>query len=103
MILCNESWPTSVKRPAAGYDRVVVIAPVVRGGGVMKGVHEQVAELGDEARVALVEPDAEQFRAVIGRRAVSSLLDPARRAPAARAGRRHGLEVASQVAAVWND
>ncbi|TMR90900.1 hypothetical protein [Nonomuraea basaltis] len=69
----------------------------------MKGVHEQVAELGDEARVVLVEPDAEQFRAVIGRRSVSSLLDPARRAPAARAGRRHGLEVASQVAAVWND
>ncbi|MCW2913144.1 MAG: transposase [Actinomycetia bacterium] len=58
---------------------------------------------GDEARVVLVEPDAEQFRAVIGRRSVSSLLDPARRAPAARAGRRHGLEVASQVAAVWND
>ncbi|MBB6346953.1 hypothetical protein ACWGH8_40105 [Nonomuraea muscovyensis] len=26
-----------------------------------------------------------------------------RRAPAARAGRRHGLEVASQVAAGWND
>jgi hypothetical protein len=61
------------------------------------------AILGDEARVVLVEPDAEQFRAVIGRRSVSSLLDPARRAPAARAGRRHGLEVASQVAAVWND
>ncbi|MET9245026.1 patatin-like phospholipase family protein [Nonomuraea sp. NPDC003709] len=32
---------------AAGYDRVVVIAPITRGGGIMPGVEQQIAELGD--------------------------------------------------------
>jgi hypothetical protein len=70
---------------------------------VKKGVQEQVAELGDETRMVLVEPDAEQFRGDRPPLSVSSLLDPACCAPAARAGRLHSLEVSSQVSAVWND
>jgi NTE family protein len=46
--------------------------------------------------VALVSPDAEA-QAAIGR----NVLDPARRAPAARAGRAQAARVAAEVTAVW--
>ncbi|MEV0232599.1 patatin-like phospholipase family protein [Nonomuraea sp. NPDC050786] len=84
---------------AAGYDRIVVIAPVTRGGGIMPGVEEQIADLGDGVRVALVTPEPQSWREVTGR-SPGNLLDPARRAPAARNGR--ALGVADEVAAVWN-
>ncbi|MEV6158948.1 patatin-like phospholipase family protein [Nonomuraea sp. NPDC052129] len=88
---------------ATGYDRVVVIAPMTRGGGrVMKGVTEQIAGLGRRSRVTLVEPDPKTWRSIIGR-SVGNLLEPARRAPAALAGRERGVELAAEVAAVWND
>jgi NTE family protein len=82
---------------AAGCERVVVLAPIVRGLGPMIGVGQQVAALrADGARVALVSPDAAAV-AAIGR----NVLDPARRAAAARAGRAQSAAVAAEVAAVW--
>jgi NTE family protein len=82
---------------AAGCDQVVVLAPIVRAIGPMIGVGAQVAELRAQgARVALVSPDAEAL-AAIGR----NVLDPARRASAARAGRRQAAEAAAQVAEAW--
>jgi len=82
---------------AAGCERVVVLAPIVRGLGPMIGVGQQVAALrADGARVALVSPDATAV-AAIGR----NVLDPARRAAAARAGRAQSAAVAAEVAAVW--
>lgn len=81
---------------AAGYERVVVIAPIIRGIGPMVGVERQVEELRGQSRVALVSPDAAALRA-IGR----NVLDPARRADAARAGRAQAAAVAAQVAEVW--
>jgi NTE family protein len=82
---------------AAGYARVVVLAPVVRGLGPMVGVDAQVAALrADGARVAVVSPDTAAV-AAIGR----NVLDPARRAGAARAGRAQSAAVVAEVATVW--
>ncbi|GII22980.1 patatin-like phospholipase family protein [Planosporangium mesophilum] len=80
---------------AQGYERVVVIAPLVRGGGVIPSVAKQVATLSGAAVV--VSPD-EPARKAIGRNA----LDPARRAPAARAGRAQAAAVSAAVAEVWS-
>jgi NTE family protein len=80
---------------AAGCDRIVVLAPIPRGVGPMTSVGRHVAGLTD-ARVAVVSPDAAS-RTAIGR----NVLDPAARAPAARAGRAQGATVAERVAEVW--
>jgi len=80
---------------AAGYGRVVVLAPIRRGAGPMASVDAQVAGL--RARVAVVTPD-EASRAAIGR----NVLDPAARAPTARAGRAQAKSVLDRVADVWN-
>jgi NTE family protein len=82
---------------AAGCARVVVLAPVVRALGPMAGVQAQVAALqADGAQVALVSPDAAAV-AAIGR----NVLDPSRRAAAARAGRAQSAAAGAEVAAVW--
>ncbi|MFD1536709.1 patatin-like phospholipase family protein [Nonomuraea guangzhouensis] len=87
---------------ATGYDRVVVIAPMTQGGGrIMKGVKEQIAALGERSRVMLVEPDPKTWPSIAGR-SMGNLVDPQRRAPAARAGRERGIELAAEVAAVWD-
>jgi NTE family protein len=80
---------------ATGYDRVVVLAPIPRGIGPMPSVDRHVAGLTD-ARGAGVSPDA-ACRAAIGR----NVLDPAARAPSARAGRTQGAAVAEQIAEAW--
>jgi NTE family protein len=80
---------------AAGYDRIVVLAPIPRGVGPMASVGRHLAGLGG-ARVAVVSPDAAS-RTAIGR----NVLDPAARAPSARAGRAQAPAVAEQVAAAW--
>ncbi|MEV1331399.1 patatin-like phospholipase family protein [Micromonospora costi] len=82
---------------AAGSDRVVVLAPTTAAFGPMPRLAVQVAALrGQGARVVVVSPDA-AARAAIGR----NVLDPARRAAAARAGRAQADAVADEVAAVW--
>jgi NTE family protein len=80
---------------AAGYERVVVLAPTTSGAGPIPSVATQVAHLS--GRVAVVSPD-KQAKQAIGR----NMLDPARRAPAARAGREQAAAVASTVAEVWS-
>ena len=83
---------------ASGSDRVVVLAPLVRGFGPMVGVAAQIAQLrAAGAEVALVSPDAAAL-AAIGR----NVLDPAHRAAAARAGRAQAAAAAEAVAAVWS-
>jgi NTE family protein len=83
---------------AAGYDRVVVIAPLVQGFGPMPSVASQVKELRTQATVTLVSPDQEALKA-FGR----NVLDPAKRAAAARAGRAQSAAVADEVRATWDD
>jgi len=81
---------------AAGCDVVVVLAPLplgVRGAGVPS----QVAGLRRHGcSVAAAAPDR-AARAAIGR----NVLDPARRAPAARAGHAQAGSALDRVAAVW--
>jgi NTE family protein len=80
---------------AQGYDRLVVLAPIPRGIGPMASVDAQVS--GMVSRVAVVSPD-KNSRTAIGR----NVLDPAARAPAAKAGRAQAATVARQVAEVWS-
>jgi NTE family protein len=81
---------------AAGAEAVVVLAPVSSAFGPMPRLSAQVAALRQHARVTVVAPDAAARRA-IGR----NVLDPARRAAAARAGRAQAAAVADEVLAVW--
>ena len=82
---------------AAGYDRVVVVAPIMRGMRPMPSVPDQVAELCRSVQaVAMVAPDAAAV-AAFGR----NLLDPRTRAPSARAGSAQAAAVRADVAAVW--
>lgn len=82
---------------AAGYQRVVVVAPLTRGFGHMQSVARQVAGLGQDVQTVVVEPD-EAARNAIGR----NVLDPARRVPAARAGHAQAAREAERVTAVWS-
>lgn len=79
---------------AAGHERVVVLAPLPRGFGA--GAAGQVAALRARSRVELVTPDAAALKA-IGR----NVLDPARRAAAARAGLAQSASVIDRVRSVW--
>ncbi len=82
---------------AAGYDRVVVVAPITRGLRSIASVTDQVTELGRSCQaVALVGPDAAAV-AAFGR----NLLDPACRAPSARAGYAQAGAALADLAAVW--
>jgi NTE family protein len=81
---------------AAGYERVVVLAPIARGLGQMTPVATQVEALRARSRVALVSPDPAAVRA-IGR----NVLDPSRRAQAARAGLAQARSVLGRVRAAW--
>lgn len=81
---------------AAGADRIVVIAPIARGGGPMPKVATEVAALPGDVPVALVTPDAASLRA-FGR----NPLDPAVREPSARAGYAQAASVADAVRTAW--
>lgn len=82
---------------AAGYDQIVVLAPIPRGLGPMPGAAKEVAVLRRDSRVALVTPDASALKA-FGR----NVLDPAHRAAAARAGLAQAEAVADAVREVWD-
>ncbi len=82
---------------ARGHERVVIIAPVTVGGGLVTSTARHVAELkAAGAQVTVISPDREA-RTAIGR----NMLDPARRAASARAGRGQAALVVTQVGAVW--
>jgi NTE family protein len=81
---------------AAGYDRIVVLAPLTRGFGPLLSARAQVEALRPASTVTLVSPDAAALRA-IGR----NVLDPARRAAAARAGRAQAAAALDEIRAVW--
>jgi NTE family protein len=81
---------------AAGYDRVVVLAPIARGVGAAAPGRQVAALRAAGAEVVLVSPDAAS-RAAIGRNS----LDPSRRGPAARAGRAQAPSAAAPVATAW--
>ncbi|MEU8529989.1 MULTISPECIES: patatin-like phospholipase family protein [Streptomyces] len=82
---------------AAGYERVVVIAPNASGNNVVLSPARQGAALAAAgARVEVITPDRASKQA-LGRNS----LDPSHRAPAARAGRAQAAAHAPAVAALW--
>jgi NTE family protein len=81
---------------AAGCDQVVVLAPVTASLRRAGRISWQLASLGPGVRSVTVSPDAPARRAI-----GSNVLDPARRADAARAGRAQAARVAAAVGAVW--
>jgi NTE family protein len=83
---------------AAGYQRVVVIAPLHQGFGPIASVASQVRQLTAEgSQVAVIRPDSTALQA-IGK----NVLDPAHRPAAAAAGYAQAGAEMSTVAAVWN-
>ncbi len=81
---------------AAGYERVVVIAPISTAFRRGSRVSAQVAALPAGTRSVVIVPDLKATRA-IGR----NVLDPQRRAPAAQAGRVQATDVLAAVRPVW--
>ncbi|MEW2414590.1 patatin-like phospholipase family protein [Streptomyces sp. NPDC046866] len=82
---------------AAGYSRVVIVAPITLGSALVPSPAAQAAKLREAgARVLLITPSA-QARKAFGR----NVLDPARRDPAARAGLAQAAQHAAEAAAVW--
>jgi NTE family protein len=83
---------------AAGYDRVVVIAPTTTRLHRRATPAAQVAALPPATRTLLITPD-DAAKKAIGR----NVLDPSRRAPAAKAGRRQALDLVAQVNLIWSE
>lgn len=79
---------------AAGYERVVVIAPLTRSASPAATPAAQAAKLGVPSIV--ISPDSAAL-AAIG----TNLLDPARRRPAAEAGYAQAASIAEAVREVW--
>ncbi|MGW9047177.1 patatin-like phospholipase family protein [Streptomyces lydicus] len=83
---------------AAGYDRVVVIAPMPVSGGPIEGPRAQAARLVRQgARVCVITPDR-AARSAFGR----NVLDATKRADAARAGRRQAAAHVPEIHPIWS-
>lgn len=80
---------------ARGADRVVVLAPLPRALSRRTTIRAQLAQVAPRASKVVV-PD-ERALADIG----ANVLDPAKRADAARTGRRQAATLVDRVAAVW--
>lgn len=83
---------------AAGYQRVVVIAPLHQGFGPIPSVASQTRQLKTQgSQVVVIKPDSSAQQA-IGK----NVLDPANRPAAAAAGYAQAAAAAAAAAAVWN-
>ncbi len=81
---------------AKGCERVVVLAPTIAAFRRADRPGAQIAVLGAGVRSDIVSPDAAS-RAAIG----PNVLDPARRALSAQAGRAQAAAAAERIRAVW--
>ena len=82
---------------AAGFQRVVVIAPLPRGFGTLESAASQAGRLASQgASVVVIQPDKAALEA-IGK----NVLDPGHRPGAARAGFAQAAEAAEAVKSVW--
>lgn len=83
---------------AAGYDRVVIVAPQARGTAKIPGPGQEAAALAAAgAQVVVIAPDRDSARAM-GRNRYAL----ARRPLAARAGRAQAAAEAARVRVVWD-
>ena len=80
---------------AGNASTVVVIAPISQSFAKSTSISAQLARTAAQ-HTAVVTPDKDALEA-IGR----NVLDPSKRAGAARAGRRQAALVADQIAAIW--
>jgi NTE family protein len=89
--------PTNVDL-AGDHDTVLVIAPLANPdmGPLMPGIGSELRKLRPDARVVVITPDDDAL-AAFG----PNVLDPARRAGAARAGLAQGERRVAEVAALW--
>ncbi|BCY08169.1 patatin-like phospholipase family protein [Actinoplanes sp. L3-i22] len=83
---------------AAGADRVVVLAPSSQSARPSGRPAAQLAALGPEVRGTVITPDT-ATRAAFG----TNPLDPARRGPAAEAGRAQAAAEAPALRTLWAD
>ena len=83
---------------AAECERIVVLAPIPRGLRAATAAAHQAAEMTRAGRAATVISPDPAAAAAIGR----NVLDPARRAPAARAGYAQAGPALDRVGTVWN-
>jgi NTE family protein len=82
---------------AAGYERIVVLAPIAQGFRALPSASRQCRALTAAGHtVALVTPD-QQALAAIGR----NMLSPTQAAPAAQAGRAQAAAAAQALATLW--
>jgi len=79
---------------ASGCAKIVVLAPVARAIGPIKGPQQQVDDLAVSSIVVVPDPAS---RAAIG----NNVLDPAARRGAAQAGYAQAAAVAEQIRTVW--
>nr|WSY56567.1 patatin-like phospholipase family protein [Streptomyces sp. NBC_00886] len=82
---------------AEGYDRVVVLAPMVTGGGALVSPADQARRLVEQGARAVVVAPSPEAKQAFGR----NPLDPSVRAAAARAGREQAVAHVVEVAEVW--
>ena len=80
---------------ASGCAKIVVLAPVARAVGPIKGPQQQLDELAVSSILVVPDPAS---RAAIG----NNVLDPAARRGAAQAGYAQAAAVAEQVRTVWS-
>jgi NTE family protein len=83
---------------AAGYARVLVLAPMHDLLPIAPALTEQVARLRESAQVEVITPDEASVAAFGG-----DAMDPASRTSAARAGYAQGQRVAAAVSTVWQE
>ncbi|HEX4219324.1 MAG TPA: patatin-like phospholipase family protein [Acidimicrobiales bacterium] len=81
---------------AVGHDVVLILAPIDEPLPVGPDVAAGMEDLGARARIRFVRPD-DASTAAFG----PDLLDPASRAPSARAGRNQGQALAESVRSFW--
>lgn len=87
---------TANARLANGYERIVILAPMPAGYGLIPGAVEDAASLSANSRVSLITPD-EKSVAAIG----PNPYDPTHRSIVAAAGRAQGRSMAADIRAVW--
>jgi NTE family protein len=81
----------------SGAERVIIIAPIIRGGGLLAPPGKQAAALrAAGTQVVLASPDAKALKAI-----GTNVLDPARRKPAAEAGFAQAKAEAAAIKELW--
>jgi NTE family protein len=83
-------------RLADGYERVVILAPLPTGYGLIPGAAEDAATMSANATVLLITPDSQSV-AEIG----PNIYDPTRRSAVAIAGREQGRSIADTIQTMW--